>query len=177
MDDHDILRCTFVVGTYEDVAAADGGYEAVRGLYDELDLLDTLDAPVIAKKLNGDVKLAQRSEHGVRHRARVAAGWGLAVGLTVVVFPAIGIGAIGWNAIIGAGLSALARHVVEGMKRSDLRDVAERLDASDAALIVAAIGDVADRVETIMEKTADVLAAQSNVDLTALGAELDDVRP
>lgn len=59
-----------------------------RDLYYGTDLIDTFDAAVIAKKDNGKVKIYKKHEQPTRHGGWTGAGWGLATGLGIALFPA-----------------------------------------------------------------------------------------
>lgn len=161
---------TFYAGTYPDVETAEQDYQAVKDLYYELGLMDTFDAAVVGKKDDGKVKIYKKHEQPTRHGGWVGAGWGLATGLAIALFPAVALGGgllVGTTAG-GAGIGAIAGHVSGGMSRGDLKDLGETLDASQAALVVAAASDIGDKVKAAMTRAEKFEAKQAKIDAKEL---------
>ena len=165
-------------GVYSTVDAAEADYQAVKDLYYGTDLIDTFDAAVIGKKDNGKVKIYKKHEQPTRHGGWTGAGWGLATGLGLALFPAaaIGGGLLATTTGVGAGIGAITGHVVGGMSRSDLKDLGSALDEGEAALIVAAASDVSDKVSAALANADEVLQKQAQIDADDLSAELDDAK-
>jgi uncharacterized membrane protein len=116
------------VGDYESVDDAKADLEALRELHSE-HVVGTYDAAVLTKDEEGKVKIVDKIEKPTQH-----GGWaGLAVGAAVgLIFPP----SILVSGLVGAGAGALIGHLHGGMSRSDLKEIGEMLDESDAALIV-----------------------------------------
>lgn len=165
-------------GVYSDEATAEADYQAVKDLYYETNLIDTFDAAVIGKTEDGKVKIYKKHEQPTRHGGWTGAGWGLATGLAIALFPAaaIGGGLLAGTTAIGAGVGAIAGHVSGGMNRSDLKELGDQLDAGEAALIVAAASDVADKVKTAISQADEVLSKQAQIDADDLAKEVDDAK-
>ena len=161
-------------GVYSSVDAAETDYQTVKDVYYNTDLIDTFDAAVIGKKENGKVKIYKKHEQPTRHGGATGAGWGLATGLAVALFPAaaIGGGLLAATTGAGAGIGALAGHVGGGMSRGDLKDLGSALDEGEAALIVAAVSDMADRVSAALTNADQVLQKQARIDADDLSAEV-----
>ena len=123
MGDYDTY--VFLVGIYPDVDTAEHDYQAVKDLYYETNLIDTFDAAVVGKNESGNVKIYRNHERPTRHGGRVGAGWGLATGLVVALFPAaaVGGGPVAGTTAAGAARGTLARHVSGGMSRGALEDL------------------------------------------------------
>jgi uncharacterized membrane protein len=141
---------TFVVlaATYGSQAEAEEDYEAVKALYYDEHAVDTFDAAIITKTEHGKVKITSKHEQPTRQGAWAGGGLGLAAGVLVAIFPAVGIGAaVAYGTGIGAGLGALAGHSAAGLSRSDLKDLGEYLDEGEYALVAVAAAAIADRVE------------------------------
>ena len=171
---------TFMVyaGVYPDVDTAEADYQAVKDLYYGTDLIDTFDAAVIGKKENGKVKIYKKHEQPTRHGGWTGAGWGLATGVAIALFPAaaIGGGLLAGTPAIGAGVGALAGHAAGGMSRSDLKELGEELDVGEAALIVAAASDMESKVASAITRADKVVKKQMQVDQDALNEELDEAQ-
>lgn len=163
----------FYAGIYPDVGSAEQDYQAVKAIYYSTNIIDTFDAAVMGKNKDGKVQIYKKHEQPTRHGGWVGAGWGLATGLAVALFPAaaIGGGLLAGATAAGAGIGAIAGHVSGGMSRSDLKDVGETLDTGEAALIVAAASDVADKVRAAMTQAEKIEARQVQVDAEELERE------
>jgi uncharacterized membrane protein len=140
-------KFVMIAATYVDVAAAEGDFDAMKRLYDGADLIGGFDAVVIGRKVDGEVKIYKKHEGPNLHGRWVGDGWGLATGLAMTLFPAVGISVTDWTAATGAGLGAIAGQVAGGLSRTDLKDLGDHLDEAAAGLIVAASADMADRVD------------------------------
>lgn len=163
----------FYAGVYPNVEIAEQDYQAVKDIYYGTDIIDTFDAAIVGKKEDGKVKIYKKHEQPTRHGGWVGAGWGLATGLAIALFPAaaIGGGLLAGTTAAGAGLGAIAGHVAGGMSRDDLKDLGDTLDAGEAALVVAAASDVADKVRAAMARAHSIEAKQVQVDAEALEKE------
>jgi uncharacterized membrane protein len=115
-------------GEYERVEDAKADLEALKELHRE-GVVGTYDAAVVTKNEEGKVEIVEKIEKPTQH-----GGWaGLAVGAALgLIFPP----SVLVSGLVGAGAGALIGHLEGGMSRSDLKEVGEMLDASEAALIV-----------------------------------------
>jgi uncharacterized membrane protein len=166
----------FYAGRYPDVESAEQDYQAVKAIYYATDIIDTFDAAVVGKKENGKVKIYKKHEQPTRHGGWVGAGWGLATGLAIALFPAaaIGGGLLAGTTAAGAGLGAITGHVAGGMSRSDLKDLGENLDAGEAGLVVAAASNVADKVKAAMANADKIESKQVQVDTDEMEKDSKD---
>jgi uncharacterized membrane protein len=115
-------------GEYESVDEAKADLEELKELHRE-DFVGTYDAAVLTKNEEGKVEIVDKTEKPTQH-----GGWaGLAVGAAVgLIFPP----SILVSGLVGAGAGALIGHLRGGMSNSDLKEVGEMLEESEAALIV-----------------------------------------
>jgi uncharacterized membrane protein len=115
-------------GEYESVDDAKADLEALKELHRE-DFVGTYDAAVLTKNDQGKVEIVEKIEKPTQH-----GGWaGLAVGAAIgLIFPP----SVLVSGLVGAGAGVLIGHLRGGMSNSDLKEVGEMLDASEAALIV-----------------------------------------
>ena len=118
-------------GEYDTVEDAKADLELLKELHREK-FVGTYDAAVLTKNEDGKVEVVDKIEKPTQH-----GGWaGLAVGAAIgLIFPP----SILVSGLVGAGAGALIGHLRDGMSNSDLKEVGEMLDESEAALIV--VGD------------------------------------
>ena len=134
----------------------------------------TLDTAVIARKADGTERIYRHSAPPrSRPGAAVAEGdWGLASGLAVALFPSIWIGAGSPTLAASEEIGAIAACVTRGLGRGALSDLGERLDAVDAALVVAAPETTAEPARTAMTSAESILSRGAAVDLDRVEAIL-----
>jgi len=162
-----------LAATYDNVDDAVSDYEAVKELYALVKTSHDFDAAVIAKNADGDVRIVKKHEQPTRHGAAVGLGWGLAAGVAAALFPPVGIlGALALGGGGGAAIGAVAGHAAGGVKRGDLKELGETLDAGTAGLIVVYETNLAEQVTAnvkaanrIVSKATDMAADQLAEDL------------
>jgi uncharacterized membrane protein len=156
---------------YDNTDTAEMDYEAVKSLYYDWKLIDNFDAAIVTKRADGKVKILKKHEQPTRKGGWRGAGWGLAAGAVIALFPAAAIGGGLLAATTGGGavLGAVAGHVTQGMSRSDLKDLGEHLDAGETGLIVVAAADVGSKVEQALQNASEV----SKKELKASDEEID----
>jgi uncharacterized membrane protein len=169
MTDYDTFAVLAAV--YEDQAPAEQDYEAVKSLYYDWDLIDNFDAAIIARRDDGDVDVVKKHEQPTRKGGWKGAGWGLAAGAVMALFPgaAIGGGLLAATTAGGAAIGAIAGHVTKGMKNSDLKELGQQLDRGEYGLIVVAAADVASKVRQAIANAMDI----DQKDLQVLESELE----
>jgi uncharacterized membrane protein len=115
-------------GEYESVEEAKADLEELKELHREK-FVGTYDAAVLTKNEEGKVEIVDKIEKPTQH-----GGWaGFAVGAAIgLIFPP----SVLMGGLVGAGAGALIGHLRGGMSRSDLEEVGEMLEESEAALIV-----------------------------------------
>jgi uncharacterized membrane protein len=167
---------TFMVyaGVYANVDAAIADYNAVKDLHRQDDLIEAYDAAVIEKTDKGKVKIVKKHETPTRAGGVGGAGIGLATGLVVALFPAaaIGTGLLAATTGAGAALGAWAGHAAAGMRRSDLKELGERLDAGEAGLVVVALAELAADVDGAMVQATEIDKRELEVDVDELSADV-----
>ncbi len=148
-------------GDYENLDDAKADLEALKELHRE-HVVGTFDAAVITRTEDGKVKIVDKTEKPTQH-----GGWaGLAVGAAIgVIFPP----SILVSGLVGAGAGALIGHLHGGMSRSDLKEVGEMLDESEAALIV--VGEAT--VERAIEEQTKRAKWEMNKEVRAEAKEIE----
>jgi uncharacterized membrane protein len=128
------------VGDYENIDDAKVDLAELKQLHRD-HVVGTFDAATLTKSENGKVKIVEKIEKPTQH-----GGWaGLAVGAAVgVIFPP----SLLVSGLAGAGAGALIGHLEGGMSRSDLKEIGEMLDDSEAALVV--VGEAT--IERVVEE-------------------------
>lgn len=177
---------TFIVftSTYSNVDEALHDFETVKALYGDLKLIDTFDAAVLEKQINGKVKIVKKHEQPAADGLRLGAGLGLATGVALALFPGAAIGAGLAAAIAGAGVAvagagtgaafgALAGHVAGGMSRKDLQELGEALDSGSAGLVVIAASNVEEKVRMALKKGIKTISKQVRANLNELEKEIE----
>ncbi len=153
------------VGDYESVDDAKADLEALRELHSE-HVVGTYDAAVLTKDEEGNVKIVDKTEKPTQH-----GGWaGLAVGAAVgLIFPP----SILVSGLVGAGAGALIGHLHGGMSRSDLKEIGEVLDESDAALIVVGEATIERAVEEATRRAKKEMKKEVRADAKEMEKAID----
>jgi uncharacterized membrane protein len=152
-------------GEYDSVEDAKADLEELKELHRE-HVVGTYDAAVITKNEEGKVKIVDKIEKPTQH-----GGWaGLAVGAALgLIFPP-GVLVTG---LLGAGAGALIGHLEGGMSRSDLKEVGEMLDESEAALIVVGEATIERAVEEATRRAKRELKKEVRADAREMDRAID----
>lgn len=161
-----------LMGNYEDTSAACRDYQAVKDLCYEINELDQFDAVVVGRQDTGRLKIFKRPLQPAPYAVWAGAGLGLAAGLVVALVPdaATATGLLEGGAAM-VGLGAVAAHVSRGLGRKSLEELGERLDSSDAALVVAGSTTLAGLVRPALVSAEEVRTKPLSVDIDQLGAD------
>jgi uncharacterized membrane protein len=152
------------VGDYESVDDAKADLKALKELHRE-HVVGTYDAAVVTKETDGKVKIVDKTEKPTQH-----GGWaGLAVGAAVgVIFPP----SILVSGLVGAGGGALIGHLQGGMSRSDVKEVGEMLDESEAALIVIGEATIERAVDDATKRAKKEMKKETRADAKEIEREI-----
>lgn len=158
---------TGVYGSLDDALA---DYDAVKALHVDLGLVGAYGAAVVSRRDDGKVKVVKKHETPTRVGGVLGGGVGLATGLVIALFPAaaIGTGLVLGTTAGGALLGSLAGHAAAGMRRGDLKDLGESLDAGQAGLVVVGVSDMQSKIEAAMKKADKIAAKQLEADVDAI---------
>jgi uncharacterized membrane protein len=154
------------VGEYDSVEDAKADLEELKELHRE-HVVGTYDAAVITKNEEGKVKIVDKIEKPTQH-----GGWaGLAVGAALgLIFPP----SILVSGLVGAGAGALIGHLEGGMSRSDLKEVGESLERSEAALIVVGEATIERAVEEATRRAKREMKKEVRADARELERAIDE---
>ena len=153
------------VGEYDSVEDAKADLEELKELHRE-HVVGTYDAAVITKNEEGKVKIVDKIEKPTQH-----GGWaGLAVGAALgLIFPP----SILVSGLVGAGAGALIGHLEGGMSRSDLKEVGESLERSEAALIVVGEATIERAVEEATRRAKREMKKEVRADAREMERAID----
>jgi uncharacterized membrane protein len=153
------------VGEYESVEDAKADLEALKELHRE-HVVGTYDAAVLSKNEEGKVEMVDKIEKPTQH-----GGWaGLAVGAAIgLIFPP----SILVSGLVGAGAGALIGHLRGGMSRSDLKEIGEVLDESEAALIVVGEKTIERAVDEAIKRAKKDMKKQVQADAKEIERAID----
>ena len=153
------------VGEYDSVEDAKADLEELKELHSE-HVVGTYDAAVITKNEEGKVNIVDKIEKPTQH-----GGWaGLAVGAALgLIFPP-GVLVTGR---LGAGAGALIGHLEGGMSRSELKEVGESLERSEAALIVVGEATIERAVEEATRRAKREMKKEVRADARDMDRAID----
>src|ERR687897_1244728 len=152
-------------GEYENVDDAKADLETLKEMHRE-HIVGTYDAAVVTKNEVGKVKIVDKIEKPTQH-----GGWaGMAVGAAMgLIFPP----SILVGGLLGAGAGALIGHLEGGMSRSDVKEVGEMLDNSEAALIVVGEATIERAVEEATRRAKKEMKKESRADAREMEKAID----
>ena len=155
------------VGEYDSVEDAKADLEELKELHRE-EFVGTYDAAVITKNEEGKVKIVDKIEKPTQH-----GGWaGLAVGAALgLIFPP----SILVSGLVGAGAGALIGHLEGGMSRSDLKEIGDSLERSEAALIVVGEATIERAVEEATRRAKRELKKEVRADAREMEKAIDSM--
>jgi uncharacterized membrane protein len=153
-------------GEYENVEDAKADLETLRELHRE-HVVGTYDAAVVTKNEEGKVKIVDKIEKPTQH-----GGWaGMAVGAAMgLIFPP----GLLVGGLLGAGAGALIGHLEGGMSRSDVKEVGEMLDDSEAALIVVGEATIERAVDDATKRAKKELKKEIRADAREMERAVDE---
>jgi len=155
------------MGAYDSVDEAKEDFEAIKVLRAEK-FVGRYEAALFEKDDKGDVKVLDTD---VTERAAGAKA-GLIAGAVIGVFFPVSLIALAGT---GAGVGALVSNVSRVMKRHDIKEMGEALDAGQAAVVIVAETTVEAGVENLMKKASKVMKKEIDEQADDMKAAIDDV--
>jgi uncharacterized membrane protein len=154
-------------GEYESVEEAKADLELLKDLHRE-HVVGTYDAAVLTKNEEGKVEIVDKIEKPTQH-----GGWaGLAVGAAIgLIFPP----SVLVSGLVGAGAGALIGHLRGGMSRSDLNEIGDMLEESEAALIVVGEMTIERAVEEAIEHAKKEMKKEVRADAKEIERAIDSM--
>jgi uncharacterized membrane protein len=146
-------------GEYENVDDAKADLEVLKELHRE-HVVGTYDAAVVTKNEEGKVKIVDKIEKPTQH-----GGW---AGMGLIFPPSILVGGL-----LGAGAGALIGHLRSGMSNSDLKEVGDMLDNSEAALIVVGEATIERAVDDATRRAKKELKKEVRADAKEMERAID----
>jgi uncharacterized membrane protein len=149
------------VGVYNDRGAAVADFQAISDLR-HVGQIGDFEAAVFQKKDDGDVHVIDTTATERSYGAKVGAATGAVIGL---LFPPALIG----TALAGAGVGALTGNFMRGLKRSDIKEMGEMLDAGELGVVLLGFSK--------MDKSAqELLATADNTAVFEVAANAEDMQ-
>ncbi|HEV7752220.1 MAG TPA: DUF1269 domain-containing protein [Baekduia sp.] len=157
----------FVYGAvYADRADAEADYDVLLAAH-SADLVGSYDVALMYKDDEGKVHVSKH-EKPTQHGAWTGAAVGAFLG---VVFPPSLLGAAVVGAVAGGGIG----HALGGMSRKDAKELGERLDEGQAALIVIGKSRVQEQLDKALTRAQKSEERELDADGEELARELDKV--
>ncbi|HMJ33392.1 MAG TPA: DUF1269 domain-containing protein [Baekduia sp.] len=157
----------FVYGAvYADRADAEADYDMLLDLH-SADLVGSYDVALMYKDDEGKVHVTKH-EKPTQHGAWTGAAVGALVG---IVFPPAVLGA----AVVGAAAGGGIGHALGGVSRKDAKELGERLDEGEAALIVIGRSRVREQLDKALTRAQKSEERELDADGKELARELDSV--
>jgi uncharacterized membrane protein len=154
------------IGEYDSVDDAKADLEELKELHRE-HVVGTYDAAVVTKDEDGKVKVVDKIEKPTQH-----GGWaGLAVGAALgLIFPP----SLLVSGLVGAGAGALIGHLRGGMSNSDLKEIGEVLEESEAALIVVGEATIERAVDEATKRAKKEMKKEVRADAREMERAIDE---
>jgi uncharacterized membrane protein len=154
------------IGEYDSVEDAKADLDELKELHRE-HVVGTYDAAVLTKNEEGKVKVVDKIEKPTQH-----GGWaGLAVGAALgLIFPP----SLLVSGLVGAGAGALIGHLRGGMSNSDLKEIGEVLEESEAALIVVGEATIERAVDEATSRAKKEMKKEVRADAREMERAIDE---
>lgn len=173
MSDNDTILV--LAASYDDVAAAEADYEAVKALYYTVETSHDFDAAVISRDEDGKVHVVKKHEQPTRHGAAHGLGWGLAVGAVFAILPGIGLlGGLAVGGGAGAAIGAVTGHIKGGMPDDELKQLGEVLEQGQAGLIVVYATNMADQIAANIKAVNKYVSKEIDANADELAQQLKE---
>jgi uncharacterized membrane protein len=157
----------FVYGAvYADRADAEADYDVLLAAH-SADLVGSYDVALMYKDDEGKVHVSKH-EKPTQHGAWTGAAVGAFLG---VVFPPSILGA----AVVGAAAGGGIGHALGGVSRKDAKELGERLDEGQAALIVIGKSRVQEQLDKALTRAQKSEERELDADGEELAKELDKI--
>ena len=157
----------------EDAAVAD--FDALHEHYKNAGKHAAFDAAVVIRDLEGNISIPKRDDGVKHHGGRKGLAFGLAGGLLVALFPAVGLGgALLAGGGAGAGIGAIAGHISKKSGQKDLATISETLHAGSAGIVAVVDPEVADEIVGLLTNATGVTRKSIAVDEEQLENEVSD---
>jgi uncharacterized membrane protein len=166
-----------LAASYDDLAAAEADYEAVKALYREIKTSHDFDAAVVSRNEEGKIEVVKKHEQPTRHGAAHGLGWGLAIGAACAILPGIGLlGGLAVGGGAGAAIGAVTGHVKGGMDNTDLKALGEVLDQGQAGLIVVYATNMADQIAANIKAVNKFVSKEIDANADELARQLHEAQ-
>ena len=160
----DVSVCT---ASYTDEQSIKDDYLSIIRLQYSINKMQTFDATIIHKNRDGKISVISKNEKSTGQWSWIGAISGLTTSLLIILFPVreyirgvndvtfmdliILIAILAISTIAGAVIGAYVGHMKRGINKNDLKNIGKTLDAGKYALVVIALADASDEIQTAMK--------------------------
>jgi uncharacterized membrane protein len=150
-------------GSFEDAKA---DYEGIKELHKEK-WIGKYESALFTKNEDGSVKIHDTDATSRGKGLKIGAAVGVAVGL---IFPVT----ILAGALVGGGAGLLGGHLSKGLKRGDIKELGDTLDAGEAGIVLVAIVTPDEGIDRFLKRAAKVMKKQVDADAEELKKAIDE---
>ena len=154
------------LGVYDELAEAQADFDSIKVLKHEK-FLGGYESALVEKTLDEKIKVINTDATERTWAAKVGAISGAAI--AVIFPPSLLVGALA-----GAGVGALAGNFRRGMKKGDVKALAEALEPGQAAVIVIAETTVEEGLEHLMKRAKKIMKEQVDIEAAELKKAIDE---
>jgi uncharacterized membrane protein len=167
------MLCSCWGASYDTREEAEADYEAIKALYEEVQVTHAFDAAVLERDDEGKVHVVKKHEEPTRHGAAKGLGLGLAIGAATAIFPAIGLaGGLIAGGGAGAAIGAVTGHMKGGMKDDDLKHLGEVLEKGRHGLIAVYATNMADQIAANIKAVNRYISSEIDASAEELASQL-----
>jgi uncharacterized membrane protein len=157
------IICGAAYGSFEDAKA---DYEGIKELHKEK-WIGKYESALFTKNEDGSVKIHDTDATSRGKGLKIGAAVGVAVGL---IFPVT----ILAGALVGGGAGLLGGHLSKGLKRGDIKELGDTLDAGEAGIVLVAIVTPDEGIDRFLKRAAKVMKKQVDADAEELKKAIDE---
>ncbi len=151
---------------YGSLADAKEDYEGIKELHKEK-WIGKYESALFTKNEDGSVKIHDTDATSRGRGLKIGAAIGAAVGL---IFPVT----ILAGALIGGGAGLFGGHLSRGLKRDDIKELGDTLDAGEAGIVLVAIVTPDEGIDRFLKRAAKVMKKQVDADAEELKKAIDE---
>lgn len=151
---------------YGSLADAKEDFEGIKDLHKEK-WIGKYESALFTKEEDGSVKIHDTDATTRGRGLKIGAAAGAAVGL---IFPVT----ILAGALVGGGAGLLGGHLSRGLKRGDIKEIGDLLDAGEAGIVLVGVVTPDEGIERFLKRASKVMKKQVDADAEELKKAIDE---